>query len=75
MSLIDSALNAVSEVARLVPGYGTAISAVTDLAREIWNIAQPIVGSLADSLTNQVTKDWPAEQQNWAQNAVDGIFG
>lgn len=75
MSLIDSALNAISEVAKLVPGLGTAVSAVTDLVREIWNIAQPIVSSLADSVTSQVTKDWPAEQQNWAQNAVDGIFG
>lgn len=75
MSLIDSALNAISEVGKLIPGYGTAVAAVADLAKEIWNIAKPVVSSVADGVANEVTKDWPAEQQGWVRNAVDGVFG
>lgn len=75
MSLIDSAFNAISQVASLVPGYGTAIAAVTDLAREIWGIAQPIVSDLAGAVADEVTQDWPPQQQQWVQSAMDGIFG
>lgn len=75
MSLIDSAFDFASEIARLVPGYGTAISAGIDLVQEAWNIARPMVSDVASSAVDQYTRDWPPEQQQWASNAVDGVFG
>lgn len=75
MSLIDSAFNFASEIARLVPGYGTAIAAGIDLAREVWNIAQPIVSDVANSAADQYTQDWPPQQREWVDSAVQGVFG
>lgn len=75
MSLINSAFNLAGEIARLVPGYGTAIAAGIDLAREVWNIARPIVSDTASAFASQATQDWPPQQQAWVSHAIDGVFG
>lgn len=75
MSLFDSVLNAVSDVAKLFPGVGTAISSAIDVVKNLWSMAQPVVSDVARSAAEQYTSDWPQEQQDWVNNAIDVAFG